>query len=96
MNYEKNDRKIDQKSFPVKRMGKTIYDEIRTLIKNGSKKISVAECICKKAKDQVNEPCRITDRRELCLYLGDFHDTFSRKTDVWDAVFAYLHVKQKP
>ena len=55
------------------------YDEIRTLIKNGSKKISVAECICKKAKDQVNEPCRITDRRELCLYLGDFHDTFSRK-----------------
>jgi len=54
------------------------YDEIRTLIKNGRKKISVAECICKKAKDLVNEPCKTTYRRELCLYLADFHDTFAR------------------
>lgn len=54
------------------------YDEIRTLIKNGRKKISVTECICKKAKDQMNEPCQATDRRELCLYLDDFHDTFLR------------------
>lgn len=54
------------------------YDEIRTLIRNGSKKISVTECICKKAKDLVNEPCKTTNRRELCLYLGDFHDTFAK------------------
>ena len=54
------------------------YDEVRELVNNCGAKISVAECICKKAKDLLNEPCKTTTRRELCLVLNDFHDTYTR------------------
>lgn len=54
------------------------YDEIRTIIEQTDKRIMVAECICRKAKDTLGEPCRVTDRREVCLGFRDFHDTYSR------------------
>ncbi|MFZ5563958.1 MAG: 4Fe-4S binding protein [Thermodesulfobacteriota bacterium] len=54
------------------------YDEIRTIIEQTEKRIGVAECICRKAKDLLGEPCERTDRREVCLGFRDFHDMYGR------------------
>jgi Na+-translocating ferredoxin:NAD+ oxidoreductase subunit B len=54
------------------------YDEVRALIEKTEKRIGVAECICRKAKDLLGEPCKVTDRREVCLGFRDFHDTYKR------------------
>lgn len=54
------------------------YDEIRSIIEQTDKRIGVAECICRKAKDLLDEPCKRTDRREVCLGFRDFHDTYDR------------------
>lgn len=51
------------------------YDEIRTLIKEADGRIAIAECICKKGKDIMEDPCKRTNRRETCIILRDFHDT---------------------
>ncbi|MHA1269278.1 MAG: 4Fe-4S binding protein [Candidatus Helarchaeota archaeon] len=32
--------------------------------------IALAHCYCKQQKDLVNDPCKITDRREICLIFG--------------------------
>lgn len=53
------------------------YDEIRALVEK-TDNIMVAECICRKARDTLGEPCQATDRREVCLGFRDFHDTYSR------------------
>ena len=53
------------------------YDEIRSLVMMTEKSICVAECICRKGKDLLGEPCSVTDRRELCLYFHEFGDTFA-------------------
>ena len=53
------------------------YDEIRSLVMSSNKSICVAECICRKGKDLLGEPCSVTDRRELCLYFQEFGDTFA-------------------
>ncbi|MFW5989712.1 MAG: ATP-binding protein [Desulfosudaceae bacterium] len=54
------------------------YDEVRDLIEKTEKRIGVAECICRKARDTLGEPCRATERRELCLGFRDFHDMYDR------------------
>lgn len=54
------------------------YDEVRDIIEKTDKRLGVAECICRKAKDTLDQPCRATERREVCLGLRDFHDTYSR------------------
>ena len=55
------------------------YDEIRQIIDQADGKIGVAECICRKGKDLVGEPCRKTDRREVCLGFRDYFDTYRRE-----------------
>lgn len=54
------------------------YDEIRTIIENATTDMCIAECICKKAKAQMGEPCKVTERKEFCLGLGDFGAQFVR------------------
>ncbi len=54
------------------------YDEVRDIIEKTEKKIGIAECICRKARDTLGQPCRATDRREVCLGFRDFHDTYAR------------------
>lgn len=54
------------------------YDEIRDIIEKTEKRIMVAECICRKARDLLGDPCRRTDRREICLGFRDFHDIYAR------------------
>ncbi len=75
------------------------YDEVRTLIEKTEKRIAVAECICRKAKDLLGEPCRVTDRREGCLGLRGFHDTYTRhgwgRTITREEAFAILEQSEK-
>lgn len=54
------------------------YDEVRDIIEKTEKRIGIAECICRKGKDLVAQPCQATERREICIGLRDFHDTYSR------------------
>ncbi|MDY6905325.1 MAG: 4Fe-4S binding protein [Thermodesulfobacteriota bacterium] len=54
------------------------YDEIRNIIENADSDICIAECICRKAKASLGEPCKVTDRKEACLGLGDFGAQFLR------------------
>lgn len=54
------------------------YDEIRTVIDQTDRDICIAECICRKGKKALGEPCKVTDRKEVCLALGDFGEMFLR------------------
>ncbi len=56
-------------------MGISTYDNLRTLIENSSK-IAVAECICRKSKDIIGDPCKKTDLRESCF-------SFNRAADAY-------------
>ncbi|MHA1764431.1 MAG: hypothetical protein ACTSYC_11855 [Promethearchaeota archaeon] len=39
-----------------------IYEDIQTIILNSNGPIAVAECICKKGRDLIGRPCKITNR----------------------------------
>ena len=55
------------------------YDEIQKIIETTTGKIGVAECICRKGKDLIGEPCRKTNRRSVCLGFKDYFDTYNRE-----------------
>lgn len=52
------------------------YDEIRRVIAPADGKIGIAQCICRKGKDLVGEPCKKTDRREVCFGFRDYFDMY--------------------
>ncbi len=54
------------------------YDEVRELILQNDGHICIAECVCRKGKDSIGRPCKETDRREVCIGLGDFSDMYTR------------------
>ncbi|MCP4755579.1 MAG: hypothetical protein GY866_32350 [Proteobacteria bacterium] len=41
------------------------YDHIRDIVDRTKEKIVIANCICKLGKDLINDPCQVTDRREV-------------------------------
>jgi len=43
------------------------YDKITEIIKDSPGPFAVMNCICRQAKDLLNEPCKQTDIRETCL-----------------------------
>jgi ferredoxin len=54
------------------------YDEIRELILQNDGRICVATCVCRSGRDTIGEHCKTTDRREICIGLGDFADMYTR------------------
>lgn len=54
------------------------YDQIRELVEQAKDKIGLAECICRKGKDSIGQPCKATDRREICIGFRDYHDSYVR------------------
>lgn len=54
------------------------YDEVRELILQNDGHICLAECVCRKGRDSIGRHCQETDRREICIGLGDFADMYSR------------------
>jgi Pyruvate/2-oxoacid:ferredoxin oxidoreductase delta subunit len=45
------------------------YDRITDIIKSSPGPFAVMNCVCRQAKDKLDEPCKQTDVRETCLML---------------------------
>jgi len=54
------------------------YDHIREIVDRANVPIAVVNCICKTGKDLISDPCRLTDRREICMVFRDFARTCER------------------
>jgi NAD-dependent dihydropyrimidine dehydrogenase PreA subunit len=52
------------------------YDSIQQLIEQSDGPFIVVNCICREEKDVGGEPCKATDRRELCFGVGDFSSAY--------------------
>ncbi len=52
------------------------YDEMRQIIKNAGDHIAIQECFCRKAADMKNKSCKVTERREVCMSLGDLAELY--------------------
>jgi ferredoxin len=52
------------------------YDELRHLIQASGEHIAVQECLCKNAGDLKEEPCQVTERREVCMSFGDLAELY--------------------
>jgi ferredoxin len=52
------------------------YDELRLLIEQAGNSVAIQECFCRKVKDMDNNPCDATDRREVCMSMGDLADLY--------------------
>ncbi|MFW9907454.1 MAG: ATP-binding protein [Candidatus Thorarchaeota archaeon] len=46
------------------------YDNVRELISSSKGPFLVANCICRQGMDTVENPCKVTDRRETCIAFG--------------------------
>ena len=46
------------------------FDKVQELLKTTDGPYMVANCICKQLKDIEDDPCKVTDRRELCMGFG--------------------------
>lgn len=52
------------------------YDEMHELIEAAGDQLCIQECVCRKVKDMIGQPCRATDRREVCMSFGDLADLY--------------------
>lgn len=66
------------RSIEVKQNVST-YDQIRHMVEQSGDRISIQDCICKKGKDLISDPCRTTERREVCMTFGDIAETSVRR-----------------
>ncbi len=86
------------KSIAVKSDVST-FDEAIDLLKQSNGIFNILPCICRKKKTIQGEPCKITDRKDTCLAIGDFTDTFikngiGREIDLDEAI-SILEKNQK-
>jgi electron transport complex protein RnfB len=54
------------------------YDQIRKII-DMSSYIGIMDCICRKAHDMIDDPCKKTDLRKTCMTFGSATKTFYEK-----------------
>jgi H+/Na+-translocating ferredoxin:NAD+ oxidoreductase subunit B len=47
------------------------FDEVTTLLQQAEEPFVIIECICRKKKSIEGTPCKVTDRKETCLAIGD-------------------------
>lgn len=52
------------------------YDDIQQLIEQAEGPFVVINCVCRQEKDIIGEPCKVTDRRELCFGVGKFTQAY--------------------
>jgi Pyruvate/2-oxoacid:ferredoxin oxidoreductase delta subunit len=67
-----------EESIPVDHAVAT-YDELRGLIKQADDRITIQECMCRKIKDLQGDSCEATDRREVCMSMGDLADLYAEE-----------------
>ncbi len=46
------------------------YDDLEKLLETTDGPIVIVNCICKQAKDVLETPCKVTERREICMGFG--------------------------
>ncbi|SLM28595.1 4Fe-4S binding domain protein [Desulfamplus magnetovallimortis] len=51
------------------------FDEISLLLEQAEGPFVIVPCICRKKKEMEGEPCKITDRKETCLAVGQIAAT---------------------
>lgn len=56
--------------------GTHTFDEVIALLEIADPPIVILECICREKKVLEGEPCRMTDRKETCLGLGEMAQSF--------------------
>ncbi|OLS30164.1 MAG: CoB--CoM heterodisulfide reductase iron-sulfur subunit A [Candidatus Thorarchaeota archaeon AB_25] len=47
------------------------YDDIKGLFEQSSGPFSIINCICRQSSDILGNPCQVTDRREVCMGMGE-------------------------
>ncbi len=47
------------------------FDQVTALLQQAEGPFTIMECICRKKKGLQGEPCKVTDRQETCLGVGD-------------------------
>jgi Fe-S-cluster-containing hydrogenase component 2 len=52
------------------------YDELRHLIEQAGDQIAIQDCLCRTVADMQGNHCQATDRREVCMSLGDLADLY--------------------
>jgi electron transport complex protein RnfB len=67
------------------------YDEMREIIRKAGDHIAIQECFCRKVADMKNKSCNVTERREVCMSLGDLAELYveegwARKIDQQEAL----------
>ena len=81
------------RTIPVKKSIKvagtvSLFDQIAELVKTSDPPFAVLECICRKKKQMLDEPCQITRRKETCLALGGTAQTIlNAGIGYWDKEF---------
>ncbi|TFG02667.1 MAG: 4Fe-4S dicluster domain-containing protein [Promethearchaeota archaeon] len=55
------------------------YDDLRNIIENSGGPIGLAECICRKSKDILGDPCKKTDMREICFSFRSAAEMYHEK-----------------
>ena len=55
------------------------YDDVRKIIESVRGRISLAECICRKGKDELDRPCKVTKLREICMQFDMAADLYIDK-----------------
>jgi electron transport complex protein RnfB len=52
------------------------YDDMIKLVEEAEEPVMVANCICKQLQDMLGNPCKVTNRREVCMAFGVFAQLF--------------------
>lgn len=53
------------------------YDDIKTFYEESEGPFSIINCVCRQSKDLFDKPCEMTDRREVCMGVGDFAQMYN-------------------
>lgn len=46
------------------------YDDVRNIISKAKDPVVINDCVCREVKDKTGKPCKNSDERETCIYLG--------------------------
>jgi ferredoxin len=52
------------------------YDDIKLIMDEVAEPFAVINCVCRQKKDLLEDPCKITSRREVCMGFGPFVQTY--------------------
>jgi len=59
---------VNARFVPDRRVGR--YDDARRLVAEGPGPWAARNCVCRQGQDLLGEPCRLTERRRVCLMIG--------------------------